>query len=224
MRRGLFSSLLGLCVALLGSTYSLAGQITGDYVETRSADVYTGPCFANGEVGLTGNEATMAWKIRKGAWDGVQLDGLSVIAVARANATLGDPYHNPYPAQAVLIVDQNADGAQKSALADFARAMGGRLLENVLLVESAPISFQVDEAGHHGTTQIKAGDLAYIRTRSLGDKDHYCGNETTYYPPLTQLAHAMPAFSLANEYTGNSLGAEWRIFDKRSAFVGTFDR
>jgi hypothetical protein len=30
-------------------------QISGEYVETRSADVYTGQCFANGEVNLVGN-------------------------------------------------------------------------------------------------------------------------------------------------------------------------
>jgi hypothetical protein len=223
MRRGLYP-LMGLCVGLLVSTSVFAGQIAGDYIETRSADVYTGPCFANGEVGLTGNEATLAWKIRRGAWDGVNLDGLSIVAVARASATLGDPYHNPYPAQAVLIVDQNASMEQKAALANFAKTMGGRLLENVIRIDSAPISFQVGEAEHHGSARVVAGKLAFVETRSLGDKDHFCGNETTYYPPLTELAHAMPAFSLANEYLGNSLGAEWRIFDKRSAFVGTFDR
>ena len=69
-----------------------AAQIQGDYVETRSADVWTGPCFANAETGLTGREAILAWRVEKGAWNGVPLDGLSVVGVVKASATLGDPF------------------------------------------------------------------------------------------------------------------------------------
>ena len=57
-------------------------EISGTYVEARTADVYTGPCFANSEVGLVGNEAIMAWRIEEGGWDGIDLEGLSVVAVA----------------------------------------------------------------------------------------------------------------------------------------------
>src|SRR3954464_14857740 len=92
--------------------FTFAQQISGDYIETRSADVYTGQCFANGEVNLVGNEAIMAWHVDKGAWDGVALDGLNVVAVVRAKATLGDPYADPYPAKSVLVVDDNATAAQ----------------------------------------------------------------------------------------------------------------
>ena len=98
-----------LCVSLLAlSTSALSQQIRGDYIETRSADVYTGQCFANGEVNLVGDEAILAWHIQSGSWDGVPLDGLTVAAAVHANATLGDPYANPYPARAVLIVDDQA--------------------------------------------------------------------------------------------------------------------
>src|SRR5256712_6215498 len=85
-----------------------AQQIRGDYIETRSADVYTGQCFANGEVNLVGDEAILAWHVQSGSWDGVPLDGLTVAAAVHARATLGDPYANPYPARSVLIVDDQA--------------------------------------------------------------------------------------------------------------------
>ncbi len=203
---------------------AFARGIYGDYVESRSADVYTGPCFANSEVGLTGQEATMAWNVRKGEWDGVALDGLSVVAVTKASATLGDPYHTPYPAQSILIVDARANETQKQALVSFAKAMGGRLLDDVLRVQSAPISMQVGEGSEHGVASLRAGDLVDIRTRALTGMDQYCGNEITYYPPLTKLNHAMPVVAVSNEYLGHDLGVQWRIFDKRSAFVGTFSR
>jgi len=209
---------------LLISAPAFAGQIYGDYVETRSADIYTGPCFANAEVGLVGDQATLAWRIRKGEWKGVSLDGLSVVAVAKASATLGDPFDNPFPARAVLIVDQNATEDQKCALVEFAQSVGGRLLENIVGVQSAPISMKIGEADQHGSVVLTAGRLARIQTRALSDKDHICGNEVAYYPPLTELTHAMPAYTIADEFQGTGLDRECRIFGKRSAFVGTFSR
>ena len=185
------NTLVVMCATLLLiSAPAFAGQIYGDYVETRSADIYTGPCFANAEVGLVGDQATLAWRIRKGEWKGVSLDGLSVVAVAKASATLGDPFDNPFPARAVLIVDQNATEDQKCALVEFAQSVGGRLLENIVGVQSAPISMKIGEADQHGSVVLTAGRLARIQTRALSDKDHICGNEVAYYPPLTELTHA----------------------------------
>src|SRR5579884_4147739 len=90
-------------------------SVRGEYVEARTADVYTGPCFANAEVGLTGNLAVMGWKIDKGDWQGVSLDGLSVMGVVQANGTLGDVNETPYPARAVLIIDKQASAEQRLA-------------------------------------------------------------------------------------------------------------
>jgi hypothetical protein len=51
-----------------------------------------------------------------------------------------------------------------------------------------------------------------------------CGNEYTFYPPLTQMADAMPAVALRDEYQGRGLGDSWSYREKRSAFVGSFER
>src|SRR5438552_8664879 len=122
MRYRLFA-MIGIAILAL-STFALAQQIRGDYIETRSADIYTGSCFANGEVNLVGNQAILAWHIESGTWNGGQLDGLTVAAAVRARATLGDPYANPYPAQAVLIVDDQANARQRAALTAFSQHMG----------------------------------------------------------------------------------------------------
>src|SRR5271163_3074264 len=125
------------------STSALGQQIRGDYVETRSADVYTGQCFANGEVNLVGDEAILAWHIQSGRWDGVPLGGLTVAAAVHAHATLGDPYANPYPAQAVLLVDDQATPQQITALIAFAHQMGGELLRHADKVISTPMELAV---------------------------------------------------------------------------------
>jgi hypothetical protein len=199
-----------------------AAVISGDYVETRSANVYTGPCVANAEAGLTGDQAILAWRIRKGSWKGVKLDGLGVVGVAKAKATLGDPYLNPYPAKSVLIVDSRANPRQRAALQAFARTMAPELLRDVVTVETAPIHLTVGEGESHGSAELQAGNLARIKARPIGAKDHLCGNEHVYYPPLTELSHAMPAYTITDEFSGSGLGVNWRINGKTNAFVGHF--
>src|SRR4051812_8073770 len=124
----------------------VAPGISGDYLEARTSDVYTGPCFANSEVNLAGREAVFAWRVKQGAWKGVAIDGLSVVAVVRAAATLGDPTRSPLPAHSVVLVDERADAAQKQALVGLAHEMGGDLLSDVVAVESAPIELTVEAA------------------------------------------------------------------------------
>lgn len=211
--------LLLFCILLLA--LPLVAQIQGDYIETRSADVYTGQCFANGEMGLTGREAILGWRVARGSWNGVSLDGLSIAAAVHAKATLGDPYGNPFPAKAVLIVDDQATPAQRQALVAFAEHMSGKLLANVDRVISAPVALETS-ATHHGAALLRAGQFATVQTRPINDGDHLCGNEYTFYPPLTPTAHSMPAVALTDQYEGPALGTTWSTHGKRSAFVGTF--
>jgi hypothetical protein len=213
-----------LCGALLLlSAAALGQQIRGDYIESRSADVYTGQCFANGEVNLVGDEAILAWHVQSGSWDGVSLDGLTVAAAVHAHATLGDPYANPYPALAVLFVDDQATPQQSSALVAFAHQMGGELLRHAQQVIPAPMELVVNPE-HHGVALLRAGQFATVQTRPVNEKDHLCGNEATFYPPLTQLTHSMPAVALTDSYRGPGLDVDWESHGRRSAFVGTFVR
>jgi hypothetical protein len=214
---------LAAIVAALLVTSATAASIRGDYLESRSADVYVAQCFANGEVGLTGDTALMAWRVREGSWNGVKLDGLSVVAAIKASATLGDPYGEPLPARAVLIVDERADSAQRDALVSFAQAHAGVLLANVERVIAQPIVLRVPE-GHSGKAMLRAGNLAEIQTRLIGANDHICGNEETFYPPLVDLKHSMVAVAETDEFQGPGLGLSWELHGKRSAFVGQFEK
>jgi hypothetical protein len=205
--------------------FTFAQQISGDYIETRSADVYTGQCFANGEVNLVGNEAIRGWHVSKGAWDGVRIDGLNAVAVVRAKATLGDPYADPYPAKSVLVIDEAASRAQRAALESFVHQQTGKLTENVEKVIYTTIDLAVvRNQEHHGMALLRAGNFVTVRTRGINDHDHVCGNEVTFYPPLTDTTHAMPAVAERDEYQGPGLDDTWSTSGKRSAFVGTFAR
>jgi hypothetical protein len=215
-------ALLG--VAGLGLAAGIPSHtIYGDYIEARTADVYTGPCFANAEVGQVGKLAVFGWKVTKGAWHGVDLDGLSVVGAVSAHNTLGDVYETAFPVKAVLILDSRANPEQRLALQSFAKHMAGDLLQDVVRVESQPIEIAFDDGDvHSGRATLTAGALAKIQTRAINSGDHICRNEEVWYQPLAKLNHAMPAFSLANDFNGDGLGTKWNMPGKRSSFVGTF--
>lgn len=194
--------------------------ITGDYLEVRTADVYTGPCFANAEVNLSGKEAILAWKVRQGQWNGVALDNLAVVAILSAQATLGDPYADPYPVRSLLVIDQTATARQEEALLQMVRSLGGSLLEDTIQVERRPILFESEEAS--GDAHLEVRGVARLRTRALSHHDHLCGNEEVYYPPLTDTQSATPAYTLDHRFSGQGLNSRWSSPGKRSAFIGTF--
>ena len=75
---------------------------------------------------------------------------------------------------------------------------------------------------HSATAKLTAGTLATVETRAMAERDQLCHNEETWYPPLTKLDHAMPAYTLANTFAGKELGTTWSMPDKRSSFVGNF--
>jgi hypothetical protein len=204
------------------TVFADSSKITGDYLEVRSCDVYTGPCFANSEMGLTGKEGMLVWSIREGAWNGVDLSGLNVMAVVKVDGTLGDLKYQPRSGDAVLIVDAKADASQKRALTDFARSMSGNLISKVVDVKTVPVDAQIGTCAKKGCASVKAGDLVEISTTCLSAKHDVCGNESTFYPPLSKVDGAYPVFTELATYTGSGLGLTWQIAGKRNAFLATF--
>jgi hypothetical protein len=213
-----------LAAASVASAASLPARgVTGNYIEARTADVYTGPCFANGEIEMAGKEAVFGWKINKGAWQGVDVGGLSVVGVIRSETTLGNFYVASNPAKAVLIVDSRANAEQRLALQNFAKQQAGALLSDIVKVVYQPIELTIENNNiHGGAARLTAGSLASVQTRAMSATDHVCGNEEVWYPPLNKLEHSMPAYALENSYTGSDLGATWNNRLKRSGFLGTF--
>src|SRR5688572_4814028 len=137
MKTKLTLALLALTAATAFAAKPNAPTISGDYLEVRSCDVYTGPCFANAEMGLDGREGMLVWTIREGTWKGVGLRGLTVIAVLQTDGTLGDVKYEPRNGKAVLLVDAKADSQQEAALKDFVKTMAGKLVSEFAAVKPA---------------------------------------------------------------------------------------
>jgi len=230
--------LTALCGMLLSATMASAAapQIRGDYLEARTADVFTGPCFSNAEVFITGHQAVLAWKVNTGVWEGVDLSGLTVAAAIRGTTTFSEDI--PAEASSVLIVDEKANAAQRDALVSLAKHMAGDRLSNVVAIKTTAVSMLVENhepsladvnenhtghaIPHAPPAQFRAAGLAQILTRPLDDTDHKCGNEVVAYQPLSKGVDVLPAFTLGNVFKGHGLNTTWADHNSRSAFVGRF--
>ncbi len=218
----LMSGLFLTAALMLGAVLPKT-NIQGTYVEARNADVYTGACYANAEVNLMGDLALMGWKIDKGSFAGVPLDGLGVAGVIRTEMTLGDVHNDLGKVRASLVVDEKATPEQREALIAFAKHMAGDLFANVTHVEAQPISLDVkDNNIHLASVKFTAGKVVNIETRSMAEGDKICRHEEVWYSPLTKVDHAMAAYSLTAKFDGQGLDTKFNAAEKRGAFVATF--
>ena len=197
-------------------------RLRGTYVEARTCQVYTGPCFANGEVGSVGKDAIMAWTIQRGTFAGSDLAGQSVAVVLKASHTLG--FHGLDDArskQAILIVDESADDSAAQALTQFALRQTGLDEKEVVAIHRAAIEMEFDHS--EVTARLQVAKFAELETRRARPGDCICSNESAYYPPLTKLQGFVPGVTIEGEVSARRLGTRWSIPDSRTAYLGTFD-
>ena len=213
-------SLLG--VFGLVSTVSLSAggsNVSGQYVEARTAEIFTGGCVMGSEAETMGKQAVLAWKVDRGSVNGVSLDGLSVVAALSGDVNLG--LHEIGGAAAkvrtVLFVDERATPVQRMALASLASDMTRRI-GTIVQVQPAPITFADQGESIHVATSNVALDVTKEITH-----DPSCGAQQ-WFTPLASTDHAHMAQTDQNTFTGGSLGTKWSDPNKRSAFFGTFSR
>lgn len=215
------SFLAVVAASIVVSSTTGAAEISGHYLESRTCDVYTGPCFANAETGLAGKNALMAWSITQGQHQGVDLAGLKVVMALDSSVTLtfaglNDAQH----LKSVIYVDETASSRQRKALIDFAKHHSGRAGKAVVRVSTAPIQMSLDETKLTGQLSV-AKDVKLV-TRKAGKADCICTNEEACYPPLAKVEHWAPGVALVGHFKGRGLGARWSTPGARSTYMATF--
>jgi enamine deaminase RidA (YjgF/YER057c/UK114 family) len=216
-------TLTSFLAASVASALSAAGtgSIEGFYLESRTCQVYTGPCFANAEFGLTGNDAIMAWHIEQGVHAGVDLSNRSVVVVLHADRTLASAgIADAKVVRSVIFVDDQADAGQREALIDFAKAQTGKAGLAVARVEPLPIQMTLDRFTLEG--RLQAGNVVKMATRKAKPGDCICSNEVAYYPPLANVTNFVPGVAKEAAFSGRGLGTQWSVPDSRSVYMGLF--
>jgi hypothetical protein len=194
------------------------GMVNGEYVEARTAEVFTGGCIMGSEAETVGKNAVMAWKVDRGSFNGVSLDGLSIVAAVAGDRNLGiaEIGGDVANVRSAVYVDERATAPQRLALVAMATELSRGLVSNVLEVTSAPIRFtDQGHAIHVQTTQV-ALDVNKEMTH-----DPTCG-AMQWFHPFVPSAKAEMGVAEQNAFSGSTLGTKWSDPNKRSAFFGTF--
>jgi hypothetical protein len=213
----LFAAAAVLCGAPLWAGSGPA--LTGDYVEARTAEVFTGGCIMNSEAETMGRQAVLAWRVSRGSFHGVPLDGLSVVAAVAGDRNLGMREMGgeaPTRVRAAVVVDERADRRQRDALVAFVREATSGLVAEIADVTAGPIRFE-----HDGDLlRVAAGDASLaVQTRIVHDVS--CG-AMQWFHPLSQVEQASIGITKTSAYWGTALGTRWRQVERKSAFWGTF--
>lgn len=216
MRKLLFFGLvLAAFGAMLISASVQAGKnVAGDYVEARTASVFAGACHFNGEVGMMGREAVMAWSIKSGEWNGVDLAGVKAVAVVSSNANLAQTGKH----QSEIVVDESANDAQVSAMGQVLKAKYGDSLGEVMAVRRQAVSFK-HEAKEY---QIDAPGFAALSIEAMPNDECCKMPGLVWYNPLVPLANRKVGYTAKASYAGGRIGDAWQRENENSAFYGSF--
>src|SRR5437899_6575728 len=116
MKRALL--LVAVSIVLTMPLMAAGNSLSGVYVEARTAEVFVGGCLMSSEAETTGKQAVLAWKVNHGSVNGVQLDGLSVVAAVVGDKNLGiHELGGEKPvSRSALFVDSRATPEQRAAL------------------------------------------------------------------------------------------------------------
>jgi hypothetical protein len=212
----LSAALLALTAA--GLSANPAGSLSGTYVEARTSEVFAGACIINGEAATTGREALLAWKIDRGQFNGVQLDGLAVVAAVagESNLSVREIGGETAVTRTAVFPDAHATAAQRQALVAMAKTFSKGIITDVIEVTPTAIAF-VDD-GHNIRVATRTTRLD-VQKEIVHDAS--CGNKQ-WFTPLATLHHAGMGTTIENAYTGVSLGTKWSDPNKRSSFFGAF--
>ena len=207
-------------IALAAASLAAGGRgtVSGEYVEARTAEVFTGGCIMNSEAETMGKEALLAWKVDRGSFNGIAIDGLSVVAAVSGDRNLGmQEMGGEKPSvRSALFVDQRANAAQQLALVAMANELSKGLVGTIVQVTPAPIAF----TDHGSEIQVIAGPASLDVNKHM-THDPTCGAMQWFHP--LALVDA-PTIGVAAEhvFTGSALGTKWSDPNKRSAFFGRF--
>jgi hypothetical protein len=196
-----------------------AASISGTYVEARTAEVFAGGCIMNGEAVTTGREALLAWKVTRGSFDGVSLNGLAVVAAVAGDTNLGIREFGGEAAETrtALFVDERATPIQRAALVSMAKQNSKGLLGTV--VELTPTAIQFVDEGP--AIQVSAKSLRLSVAREM-HHDPTCGGKQWFHPLAVVDDGAAMGTTDENAFSGAALGTKWSDPNKRSSFFGTF--
>jgi len=189
--------------------------VKGEYVEVRTASVFAGACHYNGELTTSGRDALMAWNVKSGKWEGVDLAGVRAVAIVSAAENLAD---NNAQRQSEIIIGETASAAQSRAMLAALKSRYVTSLGKIISVRRGPLTFE-----HQGKAySVRASKFASIDIEAMPD-DLCCKMpQLVWYSPLVPLENRKVGYTTKALYEGGDVCDPWQRSGENSAFYGNF--
>jgi hypothetical protein len=211
---------LGLVFLFLGGSIASGSKadpsaiVRGDYVEVRTASVFAGACHYNGELTTTGRDALLAWNVKSGSWNGVDLSGVRALAVVSADDNLAGAAKR----RSQLTIDSEVSYSQSVAMVKALQSRFAATLGEIVAVKQAPVSFLREGKNY----SVASSGIATIEVESMPD-DLCCRMpHLVWYEPLVPLSNRKVGHTKKASYYGDLIGEPWQRSGENGAFYGEF--
>src|SRR4029450_10413597 len=183
-------------VGLVGASLSAGSSVSGKYVEARTAEVFTGGCIMGREDETVGKQAGLAWKVDRGSYNGISLDGLSVVAAVAGDRNLG--------------IREIGGGKANTRRSGLRAAPPKGSVRTVVSVTSTPIQFTDQDHSVH----VAAGQVALDVSKHIPHDP--TGGAMQWFHPLSSIADATIGIADQHSFSGTGLGTKWSDPNNRS--------
>ncbi|MGC4031986.1 MAG: DUF1326 domain-containing protein [Tepidisphaeraceae bacterium] len=207
---------LARCLPVLLASYAVAASPAGDYVEARTASVFAGACHYNGERVTEGKSAIMAWSIKAGEYNGVDLAGVRLLAVVGCDDNLAEANATR---KTELTVDADSDTKAAAAVAWVKATVAGQIGEVVAVRRSAVTFKQASDV-----FTVNAAGEASMTVKAMPDRACCLQPNLVWYTPLMPIENQRVGYTEVATYTAGRVGNTWERTAENSAFYGTFGR
>lgn len=220
MRRFLFAAislgiLSSLVITIVPRVRAETDIVQGEYVEVRTASVFAGACHYNGELTTSGRDALIAWNVKSGKWNDVELAGVRAVAIVSATENLADSNAGR---ESEIIIGEDASDAQSRAILNALRTRYAATLGKIISVRRGPLTFE-----HQGRAYtVRANRFASMQIEAMPD-DLCCKMpQLVWYSPLFPIQNRKVGYTTKASFEGGAVGEPWQRSGENSAFYGRF--
>ncbi len=199
-----------------GARAASSSEVTGTFVEARSASVFAGACHYNGEYTTQGREQVLAWRLTGGREGGVDLAGVEAVAVVRADRNLAE---SDAQRSSLVYLDEHLSPEQRSAALEWLEREHGASLGEVRQVKTGQVSVDCDGERY----AVDALGLVRLEGEAMPDRACCAMPSKVWYQPAERLEKRLVGHSQVFEVRDPDFGPAFTRRDQNDAFVGRLE-
>ena len=189
-----------------------AAELSGEFVELHSCDLYTGGCTASAESTLLGRQVFRVWSIESGEWNGQDLTHLKVAVLEKGSKNLAEK--GALADTAKIFVPKGLAQAKRDALSSWAVA------QHPLPPATPMIEVEINYQRSGQEAAVTVGDTVSLTTMAIGRCSSGACGQALWYEP--QVSHS--AFEVVASRTSRIQDATlfWADHDRPNVFLASF--